>query len=142
MRITFVLPGWSLRKPIGGFKVVYEYANRLSERGHMVNVVHPFLLYPDEATLKQKMKNRVLQIVKRLLREEERVKWFDISPRVHILIVDSLKEGNIPEGDVIIATAWQTAEHVAEYSMSKGGKFYLVMDVYPWLGSKDKLAPI
>jgi glycosyltransferase involved in cell wall biosynthesis len=138
MRITFVLPGWSIRKPIGGFKVVYEYANRLSERGCTVNVVHPFLLYPNEARLKQKMKKYALQMAKHFLRRDK-VKWFRVSPKVNILIVPSLKEENIPKGDVIIATAWQTAEYVAPYSSSKGHKFYLVMDFYPWLGPKDRI---
>lgn len=38
MKITFVLPGvWLL----GGVKVVFEYANRLQEKGHEVRVVYP-----------------------------------------------------------------------------------------------------
>jgi len=136
MRITFVLPGWSIDKPVGGFKVVYEYANRLSERGHQVNVVHPLL--PEEASFKQKMKKYALQIAKHLL-GSSKVKWFSVSPKVRMLIVDSLKEETIPKGDVIIATAWQTAEWVARYSPAKGEKFYLVMDFDPWLGPKDRL---
>src|SRR5262245_50724866 len=40
VKITFVLPMY-LNSPSGGFKVVYEYANRLQERGHKVSVVHP-----------------------------------------------------------------------------------------------------
>ena len=34
-----VLPTNS-RKPIGGYKVTYEYANGLAARGHQVTVVH------------------------------------------------------------------------------------------------------
>jgi glycosyltransferase involved in cell wall biosynthesis len=138
MVITFVLPGWSIHKPIGGFKVVYEYANRLSERGHQVNVVHPLLLFPREARFKQKGKKIILR-VSELLMGSNKVKWFNVSPKVRMLTVDSLKEENIPKGDVIIATAWQTAEYVAKYSFSKGQKSYLVMDFYPWLGPKDRL---
>lgn len=32
MKITFVLQGYS-KHPIGGGKMVFEYANRLAERG-------------------------------------------------------------------------------------------------------------
>ena len=39
MRITFVLPVFP-RGPIGGFRVVYEYANRLTALGCEVTVVH------------------------------------------------------------------------------------------------------
>jgi glycosyltransferase involved in cell wall biosynthesis len=138
MRITFVLPGWSIHKPIGGFKVVYEYANRLSERGYQIDIVHPLLLSPREARFKQKIKRSALWMVKHFLRSPK-VKWFSISPKVSISIVNSLEEKNISEGDVIIATAWQTAEYVAKYLPSKGRKLYLVMDFYPWLGPKDRL---
>ena len=38
--INFLLPSGSLR-PIGGFKVVFEYANRLIADGYNVNIVYP-----------------------------------------------------------------------------------------------------
>lgn len=38
MRITLVLPGYS-KAPIGGFKMVFEYANRFVTRGHKVSIV-------------------------------------------------------------------------------------------------------
>lgn len=138
MIITFVLPGWSILKPIGGFKVVYEYANRLVDRGHVVNVIHPLLLSPGEARLKQQMKKYIMKVAKLTFRKNK-VKWFAVSPRVNVLVVPTLREDSIPDGDVIIATAWRTAEYVAEYSLSKGQKSYLVMDFYPWLGPKDRL---
>lgn len=40
MRIGFILPYFS-EKPIGGYKVVYEYASRLAASGHKVTVIHP-----------------------------------------------------------------------------------------------------
>ena len=117
--------------------MVYEYANRLSERGYQINIVHP-LFFPREARLKQKIKMFVLWMVDRCLRSSK-VKWFNISTKVSTLIVDSLEEENIPDGDVIIATAWQTAEYAVKYSPSKGRKLYFVMDFYPWLGPKDRI---
>ena len=38
MKITFCLPSFA-EHPIGGFKMVFEYANRLSKNGHKVNIV-------------------------------------------------------------------------------------------------------
>jgi len=138
MVITFVLPGWSIHKPIGGFKVVYEYANRLAERGHEINVVHPLLLFSDEARLKQKMKKCALQMAKHFLRRDK-VKWFKVSSKVNILIAPSLREENIPKGDVIIATAWQTAEWVNRYNQDKGEKFYLIQHYENWSGSEERV---
>src|SRR5712672_2573131 len=41
--VTFLLPGGG-SEPVGGFKVAYEYANGLAERGWKVRVVHPCIL--------------------------------------------------------------------------------------------------
>ena len=38
MNICFVLPQM-LRKPVGGYKMVYEYANRLSDNWHNVAIL-------------------------------------------------------------------------------------------------------
>lgn len=38
MRITFCLPEIST-VPTGGYKIIFEYANRLSERGHEITLV-------------------------------------------------------------------------------------------------------
>lgn len=138
MKITFVLPGSSIRKPIGGFKVVYEYANRLSERGHQVKIVHPFLLSPQETRFKQKIRMYALWM-KNYFLGSIKLKWFDLSPKVEMLFVATLEEENLPKGDVIVATAWQTAEWVNAYGKDKGEKYYLIQDFYPWLGPKQRL---
>ena len=38
-KIFFVLPGYS-RRPIGGYKIIYQYANKLAEDGYKVNIVY------------------------------------------------------------------------------------------------------
>jgi len=48
MVIAFVLLGISMRKPIGAFKVVYEYANRLVTIGHQVNAIHLLMIFVKE----------------------------------------------------------------------------------------------
>src|SRR5574340_1119191 len=39
MRVTFILNSFP-RLPIGGYRVVYEYSNKLAELGHTVSIVH------------------------------------------------------------------------------------------------------
>lgn len=137
MRITFVLPNWS-SKPIGGYKVVYEYANHLVIRGHRVCVIHPLLLSPQETDLKQKVKF-YLRLVKYLIMKIKKLKWFRISPEVGMLIVPNLKEKYIPYGDVIVATAWQTAEWVNQYAPDKGEKYYLIQHYEIWSGNEKRV---
>lgn len=126
MRVTFVLPGAG-HKPVGGFKVVYEYANRLTELGHRVAVVHAANPWVDCSTT-TKVRNLSKYIAFSIganggFRPK---KWFKVSTKVDMLWVPSLFERWIPDADVIIATSWQTAECIARYGSSKGRKFNLI----------------
>lgn len=71
----------------------------------------------------------------RLLRPK--VNWHRIDKRVELRFVPTLDEGCIPEGDIIFATAWQTARPVLEYSHEKGEKCYLIQHYETWMGEKE-----
>ena len=53
--------------------------------------------------------------------------------------VPTLREANIPDGDVIVATGWPTAEYTAGYSASKGRKYYLVQHYETWWGPEARV---
>ena len=139
MRITFVLPGYPW-KPVGGFRVVYEYANRLVARGHEVIIVHSRRLpnwNPPPPNFYYWLRRKAGYL--RNLIFKPTVRWQPIDPRVRMLYVPEPTEKYVPDGDVIFATAWQTAEYVAEYPLTKGKKFYLVQDFGAYFGPKTRL---
>ncbi len=138
MIITFVLPGISPTKPVGGFKVVYEYANYLSKRGHRINVVHPLTLFLDKISFKKRIGTPLILGLDYLF-GLPKVSWFDISTKVNMMIVSSLEEKFIPKGDIIIATAWQTAEWVSKYNQNKGEKYYLIQHYETWSGDEKRV---
>jgi len=127
MRITFILPHAG-HNPIGGFKVTYEYANGLAQRGHEVTVVHaPICFYGDSRPLLS-ARNKLVFCGRMIglsggFRPNN---WFLTDPRVKMLWVPSLDRCWIPSADAVIATAWNTAEWVASYPAEKGGKYYLI----------------
>lgn len=126
MNITFILPSAGIR-PIGGFKVVYEYANHLVARGHRVSLVHPAMLETDTSWFDKQKK--VIRYVQRSFDKSFIPnKWFNLDSRIRILWMPSLKEKYIPDADVVLATAWQTAEWVHSYGPEKGIKYYLIQD--------------
>jgi len=130
VRITFVLPGHG-KTPVGGYKVVYEYANCLARRDHKVTVVHAALL--DKYTAPLDYPKKVARFVQRSLDKSYQPKtWFSIDPRVMLLWRPSLNAKFIPDSDVVIATAWQTAEWVQDYPGKKGEKFYLIQHWENW----------
>ncbi len=60
------------------------------------------------------------------------VPWFPVDAKVTLSLVTDLSEHNIPEADVIFATACETAFPVAVYSARKGKKFYLIQSYESW----------
>ncbi len=128
------MPGYA-QHPTGGFKVVYEYANRLAKH-HEVTVVHPDLLlngvqwweYP-------------VRLGGWMLRQAKISygpgQWFSIDPQVRMLTVPTLHSRYIPNSDIVVATAWTTAEWVANYPESKGRKVYFVQDYEHLMTASD-----
>ena len=135
MRITFVLPMF-LATPAGGFKIVYEYANRLQARGHQVSVVHPRNIKP-QAGLIEKLKSWLWPLKLRLS-HRPLIGWFSLSGAVQAFLVPDLCADNLPEADVIIATAYETAFAVNEAGTSKGKKYYLIQSFEDWDDSIER----
>lgn len=134
MRIAFVLPGRSV-KPSGGFKVVYEYANLLTQRGHQVAVVHPWECVPVES-LAARVRGRIWAA--RLRRRRAAIApWFDLDTRVKLPLVTDLSAANLPAADALIATAWHTAPWVNAAAPRKGAGFYLIQGYETWDGDVE-----
>jgi glycosyltransferase involved in cell wall biosynthesis len=137
MKITFLLNGRG-EKPSGGFKVVYEYANGLTRRGHEVTIVHPARVHADTPIFKYPEKT--LRFLRRILDGRYRPdRWFLIDDKVHLRWVPSLKPRYIPSGDIIVATAWTTAEWVSVYPPIKGKRFYLIQHLETFNGSEERV---
>lgn len=101
LRITFVVPGTAMS---GGIKIIFEYCNRLAERGHQITLASLTAETPE---------------------------WFAFDKRVHFITSgwsDRRLNYDLPDGDVVFATQWVTAYPVARLSSTKGLKFYFVQD--------------
>lgn len=142
LRITLVIPFIALT---GGIKATMEYANRLQARGHRVTVI-----YPQEVPYRQPMEGERLNLhwgLVRFKREgrywlaralgRSEVDWFDL--RARLVRVPSLLAKFIPQGDVIMAVDWRTAEWVRGYSLAKGVKFFLIQHYETWSGPRDRV---
>jgi glycosyltransferase involved in cell wall biosynthesis len=68
-----------------------------------------------------------------------KVEWQPIDSRVQMLYVPEPTARYVPDADVVFATAWQTAELVIDYPLSKGQKFYLIQHYEVWGGPKDRV---
>lgn len=136
MRVTFVLP-LEVGSPVGGFKVVYEYANHLAKRGHTVTVVHR-KNGSSTTSRKEKLREEVAflrkQWDKRLIAQ-----WFPMRPEVSLKVVREVTNRTLPKADALIATAWQTAPWVDEVEANRGKKYYLIQHDETCMGPADEV---
>ena len=123
--------------PVGGFKVVYEYANRLAERGHSVTVVHT--AQPDRQASSGERLKKSVRFLQRSVDQSYRPGWFALRPDVRLLWRATPAARSLPDADAVVATAWQTAEWVADYPAVKGRKFYLIQHYETWSGPQARV---
>jgi L-malate glycosyltransferase len=134
MQVTFVLPLY-LNYPAGGFRVVYEYANCLYNRGHQVTLIHPRQVEPANGTI-EKVKSHLWPL-RMHWRDRTLVPWFGLRSGIRVELVTDLREKNIPNADVVIATGYNTAFWVDRYAAEKGRKFYLIQHYETWDGDEE-----
>src|SRR5690242_4091398 len=98
MNITILLPPFS-STPIGGYKVLYEHANRLQEKQCQVTIIHPITLEdwanPHDHNGGNQLGGSATYT--------GRVPWFSLRQGIELHVVPDLSERWIPKGDVVIA---------------------------------------
>lgn len=122
MRITFLSPFASLA---GGVRVKAMYAAHLQARGHDVKVIS---LKSKSPTVKARVK--AMLGLGTLKRARQSTPLLDVLGDNHIVLnhTGPITAADVPDGDVVIATYWETAPWVAALPASKGRKFYLLQD--------------
>lgn len=130
MKITFVLPP-NPNKPMGGYKIVYQYANEMVKRGHEVSIVFLKNVFPSLNWYSwQNIKNIINDYLGRSLKNITEVSWYPIDSAIS-LYFDSEKESDFPDADVIIATAAPTT-YISKFGKNKGRKFYFIQGFETW----------
>jgi glycosyltransferase involved in cell wall biosynthesis len=124
--------------PSGGFRVVYEYANRLANRGHQVTVVHPRTLndVPKDAPSLRERAHRFKVGIRSLL-DTPIIDWHTMDARVGLKYVPNSHARHIPDADVLFATAWTTVASVLACGSAHGEKCYFLQAYETWLGPKE-----
>jgi glycosyltransferase involved in cell wall biosynthesis len=131
MKLNFVLPFLPSR-PVGGAKIMFEYANRLAIMGHEVNIFF---------SVKRPFKKSRTPIWLRYLLQRMRKKnpWFVFHSTVKLKVVKEVTNKNLPDADATISTWWQMAYALNDLSSSKGKKINLIQDYEVWTGQENKV---
>lgn len=133
--ITFIFPH-PADAPTGGYKVVYEYANRLVADGYRVNIVYSGSLFWMKKSLYFKLTNCV-RYVQRLIKGYSGRRWFALDKRVKEHFTFSLNYRHVPKSDIYVATSPYTAMYVKDYPTDR--KFYFIQDYENWGAVTDEI---
>ena len=131
-QIIFLLPGFA-PNPVGGYKVVYEYANGLVALGYSVKILQSWRFSgAPQAPLKTFRFLRNLRHFQ-AVRLNTRPSWFDLDPRVTLTNHFQRRTTNIPPALVAVATAAQTAPAVQLLAERHGvAGVYLIQHFENW----------
>lgn len=127
LHITFILPAY-VTVPVGGFRIVYEYANRLTERGHKVRVAHSLntLSVPitDRLRSRSYWKNAFVTTPR-----DMPVPWFDLDARVESAVYRNLSRLDVARNasapQIVVATSWRTAALAARIALPGRGAYFI-----------------
>jgi glycosyltransferase involved in cell wall biosynthesis len=138
-KLYFLLPS-KCTKPVGGYKVVYEYANRLSEDNYDVTIIYPALLDTEHLGLLKKIKRFLIYCKVWLTKDYSCRVWFSLSRLVKELWVYQFTEKYFKENDIVFATSVETAIFLMNAGRLKTTKlFYLIQNYEIWLGDEELL---
>lgn len=139
--IIFVLPGRD-QEPVGGIKVVYEYANNLV-KDYKVSILYPnfkFNILKAKKTCFYKLYHFFGFYIKKLLRIHKAGDWFPLNKNIKKIFCYKIskKIAKKYKNAVFIATAIETAYDLNNIGISKKNGFYLIQDFEAWRGVSDE----
>lgn len=133
MKICFVLPEFS-RTAIGGYKMVYEYANRLQDMGYKVAIVS---LNTDK--LKQFHFPEFIRRIAVNIINKQQPEWFTLNDGIMNI---SGEERNylekVNDSDFVFATGIQTVEAVKN-NFENSKKLYFIQGYENWKVTEEYL---
>ena len=136
MKIAIALP-CSGRYPIGGFRIVYEHANRLVAFGHDVTIYHATNINFGRLSYKKKLFFLLLFIRNKLTGKYKPSSWFDLDYRVKTKCSMSIKISQSSSFDAAVATAWQTAIPIVNSRAKR--KYYFIQHFEDWDSDSDSV---
>lgn len=128
--------------PIGGFKVIYEYANRFAADGYEVILVYPqFLKLNKHKSIFLNFLRWSINLLRYFYNKTKRIgcapNWFRLNPHIHCEYVFRFRNSKTLKihGAKFVATAIATSFELAGITQIESkNKFYFIQDFENWNG--------
>lgn len=136
MRISFVMNFYP-RVPVGGMKVIHEYANCLAENGIEVKM---YYYYSAEfVSEKYHLPDWLRLLIMRYRIEVMSMSWIKLHKNVRKYGITKIINNQIADADIVVATAISTAVPVYNLNTNKGKKVYLIQDYENWHDTDEEV---
>ena len=141
-KIVFLLP-WRDEVPVGGYKVVYEYANRFCREGWNVTICYPHVrgtFTQDVKNPPRRLKQKIGFFYRKFRKQYRAGEWFPLEDGIKKLFVFTISDFSLRnyKDAKIIATAVETAMELnAVRSAPNANKLYFIQDFEAWNISED-----
>ena len=123
--------------PTGGLKVVYDYANRLTEDGHQVTIAYAAYFASTNRTIRQKLKAVAKYIYVKWKLRHSGYTWHDKKQQVVEKFVWEFSYSSVPKADAYVATAVCTAPYVNQFPVEETKKFYFIQGYESFIVPND-----
>lgn len=130
--IIFVLP-MPTTKIVGGYKMVYEYANYISQCGYSVCIVYNAVKGRNSRNLP-----RLFVYIIRKIIGKYGPSWFELDKNVDKRVIPMFNEKYLPDTKRIVATTAESAIFVNDVQKNVK-KYYFIQDFENWSISTDML---
>jgi len=121
MKIVFLLPGLGRNVPIGGFKVVYEYANRFSKDGFLVDI-H----YLTNGCGRLRWLIASFKCLFKIVAHHSGRDWFNLDDNIQEHVMPYFAYHKIRRADCYVATSASTAVVLNKMKVNNRNKFYFI----------------
>ena len=132
-KIAFLLPVCE-RKPGGGSKVMFEYANYFAGKGYNVTIYFCAWNLANKKIIPKLVRKSIAKKIVKI-----RPKWFKLNRNIKKKAIFSISDNEIGDNDVLITTNVVTVKDVAKLSESKGIKINLIQGLENWDVSDEEL---
>lgn len=134
--ITFLFP-LDGATPYGGYKVVYEYANRLCKDGFIIHIAYPALRFVGKQTFPRLFRMCLKYLYYKFIKGYTCHSWFPLNNKIAEHYLFSLDYRFVPKTDYYFATSIETALFLKTYPISNHSKYYLIQGFENWAMSDD-----
>ena len=138
--VTFIF-NTTYTHPVGGPKVIFEYANRLVNDGWEVYIAYNYIPHSNRFYSKwyHTLKDGTIFHINRHKGILPTCRtWFPLDQRVHEVYLPDIDYAHVPKTSLYIATALPTAKPVSEYPIPNSRKFYFIQGYEKFGNRSDK----